>query len=365
MRTFVRSFSVVVLGMASCIAAHTDPALFEASFIMHAVGNDTTTGASFPFNSHVFRALPRGWGCSRETPDTFNGAPMPGYCGPTTIQRGKPATGVGELYASPAVAAPVALPQSAFGITTIGLFWPYYPYLQSLTYATFVNAAGSFRTGGGPGAGKGTLIHSRKGHEQGSWIIREGSNGFGGAMGLLGRFSLKDKYVVSGKVGTYVGTMSRNMIAALGRSQYATPIGVTAMGETTAWRNPYVTTGVFTNNVNGNVQSIYARGTGTPWTTGSATVYATAGLFTTILHRQGFDATTMIVTPVGTNTIRNLQLVSPALTHWISPGSQDHTGHIGILTLQIIPEPTALLLLAAGIGALHLVRRARHRRGRL
>jgi hypothetical protein len=73
-----------------------------------------------------------------------------------------------------------------------------------------------------------------------------------------------------------------------------------------------------------------------------------------IMHAFGNDTTT-------TGGARNLQLVTPALTHWIGPGFQDHTGHIGILRLQIVPEPGALLLLAAGAGALALLRRGSRR----
>jgi hypothetical protein len=232
-------------------------------------------------------------------------------------------------------------------------------YLQSWTYATFTNLAGSFFAGGGPAAANGVKTHTGMGHQTGRWVIRAGANGFGGALGFLGRYGLVGNFVVSGKVGTYEGTSSRVMIPDLGRPQYNTPIGYTPMGKT-RWANPYIKTNFWVNNVNSNTVAIQARGTGTLWTTGSVTVYATQGSFTTILHRAGHDT----ITPSG---VRNLQLVTPALTHWISPGSQDHTGHIGVLKLQIIPEPGAVLLLAAGATALALLRReasdAKERRG--
>jgi len=44
-------------------------------------------------------------------------------------------------------------------------------------------------------------------------------------MGLLGAFGAKAKYVITGKVGTYVGTGTWAMVDPLGRPQYATPIG--------------------------------------------------------------------------------------------------------------------------------------------
>jgi hypothetical protein len=55
--------------------------------------------------------------------------------------------------------------------------------------------------------------------------------------------------------------------------------------------------------------------------------------------------------------------VTPGLTHWLGGTvDDDHTGHIGILSLQVLPEPTALLLLAAGVGALVGLHRLSRRR---
>jgi len=198
------------------------------------------------------------------------------------------------------------------------------------------------------------------GQQAGTWIIREGVHSFGGAMGLLGRLGARGGgYHVAGKVGTYLGTTSWNMIPALGRPRYATPIGYDKQGKATAWQNPYDNKGVFVNSINGNQDTFEKRGTGTPWTTGSVTVYATSGAFTTVLHRAGYD-TKPGVTPSG-YWLRNIQLVTPALTHWIGPGSQDHTGHIGILKIRL-PEPHAVLLLAAGAGTLLVLQRANRRR---
>jgi hypothetical protein len=52
-------------------------------------------------------------------------------------------------------------------------------------------------------------------------------------------------------------------------------------------------------------------------------------------------------------------LVTPALTHWLD--YQDHTGHIAILKIEFVPEPHAVLLLAAGAGVLVVLRRVRRR----
>jgi len=72
-----------------------------------------------------------------------------------------------------------------------------------------------------------------------------------------------------------------------------------------------------------------------------------AGRPTIALDPAGCDSTT--------DGVRNIQLVTPALTHWI--GGDYHTGHIAILKMEFVPEPHAVLLLAAGVGALVVLRR--------
>jgi len=336
------------------------PSLFQTSFIIHAFGNDVTTGTTDPFNTDVFFAMPLGTNCRDGrswtwTPSYSDTTPAPYYCHKTTRQRGQPATGRGLLGIRGQSPASLWLSPSAFDVTAMGFLPSGYPYLQSHTYATFANGPGSFFAGGGPAAGKGIHSHKGGGQRAGRWIIREGSSGFGGALGLLGKLGATGKWVVTGKVGTYEGGASWNMVPALGRSQYATPIG-TFMGKATRWQNPYTNTGMYTNNVNSNQSTPELRGTGTPWTTGSVTLYATQGFFTTILHRAGYDDRT----PLGSGRI---QLVTPALTHWIGDRRpDDHTGHIGILTLEVVPEPGKIALLAIGLGTLIALRRWGRRR---
>jgi len=47
--------------------------------------------------------------------------------------------------------------------------------------------------------------------------------------------------------------------------------------------------------------------------------------------------------------------VTPTLTHWLSPGWTSHTAQVGILKIQVVPEPDAMLLLVAGGGVLWLL----------
>jgi hypothetical protein len=60
--------------------------------------------------------------------------------------------------------------------------------------------------------------------------------------------------------------------------------------------------------------------------------------------------------------VRNIQLVTPTLTHWkLGHGRPfNHTGHIAILKIQLVPEPSSLALFAAGAGALLLLHRVFH-----
>jgi len=196
------------------------------------------------------------------------------------------------------------------------------------------------------------------GQFSGQWYITAGNRGFGGVLGLLGSYGAKAKYVVPGKVGTYVGTGDWAMVQPLGRPQFATPISYTAMGKASNWLNPYNKTNVYVNNYNSNTSALVVDGTGTPWTTGMVTMYAKAGAFATAQWRTGYDTST----GTGTTRVRNIQLVTPTLTHWIGPGWQTHTGQMGILNLTITPEPEAVLALAAGCGLLAGLYRVKGRR---
>jgi hypothetical protein len=336
---------------ASNPAARAEPAMFSASFIMHAFGNDVTTGTAPPFSTSIFTALPLGRDCQHSTPHTPSD---PRYCSQAVIEVGHPATGSSTLAAGTTTPASLHVPQSALGITTTAFLPKPYPYsvYQSNTYATLVNAAGRFFVAGGAAAGLGQKTKTGMGRQAGTWVIHEGANAFGGIMGLLGQVGARREYLVPGVPGSYVGTGSWNMVRALGRAPYATATEFTPMGKASNWLNPHRVSNIYVNSYNGKQSTLVLRGSGTPWTTGSVTLYATAGVFTTILHRAGYDSTT----PSGA---RNLQLVTPALTHWIGTGSQTHTGHIGILKLSIAPEPGAVLLLAAGLGCLAALYRVR------
>jgi hypothetical protein len=346
---------LIAFGLAS--SAQAGPAMFEASFIFHSWGNDVTSGTTYWYNTAFFTALPLGHDCQHREPYTVNGDPSSRYCSTSVIRNGMPATGSGTLVTGGAtVGVPVGLPMSAFGVTVTGFLGTYYPFLQTQTYASFVNAAGTFFAGGGAAAGKGTLTHSGMGQRAGTFIIHEGKNGFGGALGLLGAFGAKQwKYVITGKVGTYVGGGDWNMVGPVGRLQYATPTAFDGKGNPTNWANPHTRSAQYTNNLNGNVSVTQARATATPWTTGSVTVYALVGVNKVLTHEAGFDT----ITPGG---VRSIQLVTPMLSHWIGPGFQAHDGHIGIMKLRIVPEPSALVLLATGSGILALLYRVSHRR---
>jgi hypothetical protein len=60
--------------------------------------------------------------------------------------------------------------------------------------------------------------------------------------------------------------------------------------------------------------------------------------------------------------VRKIQLVTPTLTHWKRGHGRpfNHTGHIAVLKIQLVPEPGSLAMLAAGAGALLLLKRKFH-----
>ena len=75
------------------------------------------------------------------------------------------------------------------------------------------------------------------------------------------------------------------------------------------------------------------------------TITATDGFFPTLFQRTGFDNRTSM----GQGTV---QLVAPQIVKWNFPEREApwdrHTGAIGILQIKFVPEPSQLLMFAAG-----------------
>jgi hypothetical protein len=247
----------------------------------------------------------------------------------------------------------IALQQSAFGVTTTGFPPnPWVPYLQTWTYATFVNAAGSFFAGGGAAADAGynnKTAMTGMGTGTGTWRIRAGVNAFGGAMGLLGKYGSVGMYTITGKTGTYQGTSSWAMVPPIGRPLYGTIIGYGDMG-TPIYQNPYSKTDMWyktTPKGAVKVSTLRAVGEATLWTTGQVGAFAKTGAYYTSHWRTGYDNR-------AAGGLGNIQLVTPSVNHWLSPGWNTHSAQVGMLKIQV-PEPSAVLLLAAGGGVLGLL----------
>ena len=158
-----RLLAVAALALGFALSAQGAPAMFEASFLFHAWGNDISSGTTSPYTSNDWTGAPLGYDCQHAEPYTLNGAPSTRYCPPTRWQRGHPATGMWTRSVPTETPRRIALQQSDFAIAlgTTGTTYPWgegnccrgllnTPYnYQSFTYATFVNAAGSFFAGGG------------------------------------------------------------------------------------------------------------------------------------------------------------------------------------------------------------------------
>jgi hypothetical protein len=108
----------------------------------------------------------------------------------------------------------------------------------------------------------------------------------------------------------------------------------------------------------GEATTAYITALGFPWTTGAASITATAGPFPTRFRRSGYDNRTA----GGSGTI---QLVAPQLVRWEFPNRDApwdrHTGAIAILRVKFAPEPSGCAMLIAGAGILLVLYRRQRR----
>ena len=320
-------------------------ARFSGSLILHGFGNDDTTGTAFPWTAPVFIARPLG-------------APCLTGCGATTLQAGAPLQGSGTV--TPATTTPrpgFTLPASKLSVDATGSLPVSTPYLSIQTYASGLrNATGLFAPGGGPGSYRFTPPREFGG--QYGWVdIKAGPKQFGGTMRLLGSmYSQRTHGVGKGGHIEYSGRVS-SFIDMLGRS--CVPRAKHPCSYPLAeWTKSWVTYN--TPSHLGKYTTATVTAWGMPWTTGTISVHSTRGHFDTDFSRKGYDNRTFY----GAGTI---QLVAPHMVHWDfanrnMPWDRD-TGMIAVLNIKFVPEPTAWLLLAAGMGLLGVLYRARARGG--
>jgi hypothetical protein len=314
------AFAVALLGFST--AAQAGPRLYSGTISIHAFGNDT-----FGY----YTAFPLGDFCN-----TVHN-PFATTCYIATLRQGKPLAG--SDTANVEGTSPASFQLNALGMkrTTSGSVLPAPPYPYSVTMATLANAAGSFRSGSGPGT-----FSIFKAPLGGRVLVMPGSNGFGGVMRLLGSAKAFGRYENSQLIS--IGTWN-NLWSVIGGQSTA------LYGMRTA---SYTATFSLPNLMTSSTTMAYA--TGFPWTTGKVVVSARTGPFNTYFARTGYDNRT----PMGSGTI---QLVSPQLTHWTAAFHPPRTtGAIAIMRLHFVPEPGAWLLLAAGLGFLAVLYRVRTRR---
>ena len=303
-------------------AAQAAPKMYSGSLVLHAFANDTTSGSTPPFATEVRQALPLGAYCNPGNGGTA--------CGTATLRDGAPLTGTGTVMKLGTTPLGFTLRRGDLARKTFGSFPPYPDISYTVTTASLENRAGAFAAGGGPDSF--SFVPSL-----GSGMTRAavfaGENRFGGVMGLVGRFGTHNAGRTLGG-GVWRGHFSRWGMRVVG-SNYASTT---------------VVSGYFTFASAPLSYRSLAVVTGFPWTTGRVSVSAAGDSgFPTMLVRSGYDNRT----PEGAGTI---QMVTPRLTHWAG-GS--HWGDIAVLHLRFAPEPESWLLLAAGAGALGLLRRTR------
>ena len=341
--SLVVSTLLLTLGLAP--TAQAAPEMFAASFILHARGNDISSGTAPPYTANDWTALPLGYDCQHASPYTTNGAPSSRYCTPARRQRGHPATGrtitTWGRRVAPArnigtgTPPKIQLQQSDLTLNGVTGYLPTHtPYLEQHTYATIVNAAGSFVAGGGA-----ATTYSFTTYLAG-WAIRPGANAFGGVMGLLGK--LGHAFIIDVALShPSSGTSSFAIMPVVGRSGTE---GVTTQ------------TNYIWNKL-GTPVTVVRKAHGTFWTTGRVHASIGTDTDTPMWHstRTGYDNRT----PGGRGRI---QLVTPTLAHRVGPMSNYHvqSAQIGMLTIQV-PEPGAVLLLAVGAGVLVVLRRTSQR----
>jgi hypothetical protein len=368
-----RSIGVALSALALSAPAGAGVQLYSAELIVHTRGSDVAGDfIGIPFGAHC-NTLPyhaeqtlmfhTGMNVHTLTFPKFGGQlpvidtdsdsvpDVPAGCAPASAQLGLPLSGGGSLATtgdastsrSPGDPRGFNMPASAVARATSGASLPrttgislpyaFYLFDFEIEYADLRNAAGGFAKGGGPGDF--FVSHGAKAQ------VTAGKNQFGGTMRLLGHYRTNRGLV---------SLDDKSIAATTWNLHYLGAGAQTSMGDVTRGRTytamtlrPYYYPGRF--DYSPRTVTVF------PWTTGTAQVTALSGPQATVLERAGYDNRT----PNGAGTI---QMVSPMLARWTNSFGDFHTGSIGVLKLQFVPEPGAWSMLVAGSAALGLLYRA-------
>jgi hypothetical protein len=374
-----------LLGLGIGGAAQASARMYSGSLVIHAFGNDTTTGTNAPFDTSSYIGIPLAGQCNtapyhaKETlvfPTTPTGTQVftltiPAYggaervdtdgdgwtdgvpgCWDTTRRAGDPLTGSGLVVTTGAISTSrtpmdprrFTLPQSVLNkVKSDASFSVYGVYVWEVHFADLHNDAATFRGGGGDGGFAVTHLDTKAKRKA---IQTAGKNRFGGVMRLLGSYGDNEGYIFN-HLHTSVWYFDW-LFDYLGHGGQRTSAGVVAEGYIRSQKNYG-----YSRDSGGflGTDTVYAEVF--KWTTGTVTVTALGGTFPTILRRKGYDHRTAM----GSGAV---QLVSPMLTHWVGAG-ESSTAAIGILKLTFAPEPSGWMMLGAGVWMLAILFDVRRR----
>ena len=379
-----------LLVMVLAASASAGPRLYTGSLVIDAFGNDTSTGVSPPFRKPTRIGIPLTGRCHTGayhpketlsfptysvsfTVPAYGGAmnsvdtngdtipDIPSGCGAASRKAGDPLSGVGPVNTTGATTTSrtpndprgFTLPRWALRKTrSDASFERYGVNLWEVHFADLHNATGAFAKSGGDGSF--VVTHPGPTAQRGV-VQRAGKNRFGGVMRLLGSYASNSGYHYNAV--THIVFYDDWLFGYLGHAGQATQGGAVTGGYLKSRKNYYhFTTSGYpgTNTVTAEVFK---------WTTGTVTVTALDGGFSTILQRKGYDHRT----PMGSGAV---QLVSPMLTRWVggTPGrtrlGEASTASIGVLKVTFVPESSGSTMLGAGIVLLALLYRVRRRERR-
>jgi formylglycine-generating enzyme required for sulfatase activity len=309
------------------------PPAFEASFILHTFGNDQVDGTGFPFDQKTFIARPLAARCNPSN----GGVP----CGTETLQEGAPVVGSGTALLDTRESPPrFELPRSALKGAATGSLPQFSPHNYVSTYASSLfNTDHSSDLGHRYDYFYNTFSFPVYSGTKARVAINPGANRFGGTLKILGAMGAKRAHEYQNK--TFVGT-GRSFFGALGP-----PCSITCY---------VIGAAVYTGSQQyetsmGDATTPEVIFVGFPWTTGTASVTATAGSFPTRFRRSGYDNRTA-------NGLGMIQMVAPQIVKWDFANRGEpwdrYTGAIGILRLKFVPEPSGWVMVIAGAAFLSI-----------